>query len=723
MPNLGQVLPLAFWGTDMANPFDQFDAQQTANPFDQFDKNAAPSAPQKSMLENVGESAKAFARSAYEAIPFRKDVEAYRHQGSTTQANYLQAIKDYGREEAQRMFYAGELTPEFAAVKKQRDVESEKSTEQSPVSSVAGTVAGSLLMPLPFAKMATSKPVGEGALAALKAYGQRIAGAGAGGATIGAIGGLGEGTGTERLKAAATGATIGGVLGGLSVPVVEGAVGAGKALYGKLVDPLVQTARGGINPTLTAEEAAARSLGTGRRMTAEGPPEFDYLLSKGEPVMIGDVGGEPTKALARSAANISPEARETLTEATRDRFLTQSGRVAKEIETFFPDSVDYSKTIEGLHEAARKANKPAYERAYAQGSSGIFNDTLYDLSQAPVVQSAMRNAERRAKNQPSYGSTKEGEIIDPFTFKGGKLEAKEGMKATDANLAYWDIVKRNLDSRIETLTNKGQFSEARDIKGIRGQLIETLEDMVPSYKAARGTAAKFYNAEDAFEAGINLSRAKSSREISELFDGWKGFNEAEKELFARGYASNLLEKVRASKDNTSIINQSFMGTSPQDRAKNLMALGSERANALESRLRVEQMMDSLRPAVGGGSTTARQIAEYGLASGAGAGIGSLQDATSPGAMAGILLKAGKGRIDSKVAEEVAKVLTSRDPKLLQKLTEMASKDPKVVQSLRVLQNETPLFPSKAAILSGAAGKVAADQSDSQPKELTIRRGP
>jgi hypothetical protein len=379
------------------------------------------------------------------------------------------------------------------------------------------------------------------------------------------------------------------------------------------------------------------------------------------------------------------------------------------VESLFPVSVDYTKNIDALHDLARKANKPVYDRAYAQGSKGIFNESLYDLAQAPVVQSAMRNAERRAKNQPSYGSTKEGEIIDPFNFKNGQLSAKEGMKATDANLAYWDIVKRNLDSRIESLTNKGQFSEARDIKGIRSQLIETLEDLVPSYKAARSTAAKFYNAEDAFEAGINLSRAKSSRDISELFDAWKGFNEAEKELFARGYASNLLEKVRASKDNTSVINQSFMGTSPQDRAKNLMALGRERAGALEARLRIEQMMDAMRPAVSGGSTTARQIAEYGLASGAGAGIGSFGDATSPGAIAGVLMKAGKGRVDSKVAEEVAKILTSRDPELLRKLTKMAEKDQNVVKSLRVLQNETKLFPNKAATLSGAAGAMAADR--------------
>ena len=623
------------------------------------------------------------------------------------------------------------FSDEYAREKQRYAGEEEAQKEAYPTPYMVGQ-GGSLALqllalkrlPLPGASWGTKAlPEGATALQKLGQLGERAAGAGVGGATIGGITGLGEGTGMERLKGAATGATVGGALGSLSVPAVEGAVGAAKTLYGKAINPLVQTARGGINPTLVAEEAAAKSLQQGRRMTAEGPPEFDYLLAKGEPVMIGDVGGEPTKALARSAANISPEARETLTEATRDRFLTQAARTTRDIENFFPGSVDYVETIDALHRAAKKANSPAYKRAYEQGSSGIFNDELYNLMQAPAVRDAMKGVTKRAKNQEVYGEPR-GKVTDPFAFdKDGQLVAKEGMKATDANLAYWDIVKQNLDDEVSALYRNARSGEAGDLATLRNSLRDTLDDLVPTYKNARGTAKKFFGAENAFEAGINFNQATGSRQVSELFDAWKGFSAPEKELFARGYTSNLLQKVNKSKDNTSIVNQSFMGGSPADRAKNLMALGKERANALESRLRIEQMMDSMRPAVSGGSTTARQIAEYGLASGAGAGVGSFQDAASPGAIAGILLKAGKGRIDSKVAEEVAKILTSRDPKLLQKLTEMATKDPKVVDSLRILQNETPLFKNKAAILSGGAGAVAADQGTSTPRELTIRRGP
>ena len=49
----------------------------------------------------------------------------------------------------------------------------------------------------------------------------------------------------------------------------------------------------------------------------------------GIPRVAADEGGELTMALARSSANQSPEAREALTEAARDRFAGQSQRGAQ----------------------------------------------------------------------------------------------------------------------------------------------------------------------------------------------------------------------------------------------------------------------------------------------------------------------------------------------------------------------------------------------------------
>ena len=100
-------------------------------------------------------------------------------------------------------------------------------------------------------------------------------------------------------------------------------------------------------------------------------------------------------------------------------------------------------------------------------------------------------------------------------------------------------------------------------------------------------------------------------------------------------------------------------------------------------MRIESIMDRVRPAVQGGSTTARQLAEYGLAGAAGAAYsGSFY---SPEALAGLALRAGKGQADARVAKEVAKLLTSKDPDVLAKLTAMAVKEPKTIPVLRALE--------------------------------------
>jgi hypothetical protein len=714
MPNLGQVLPLAFWGTDMANPFDQFDAQQTANPFDQFDKNAAPSAPQKSMLENVGESAKAFARSAYEAIPFRKDVEAYRHQGSTTQANYLQAIKDYGREEAQRMFYAGELTPEFAAVKKQRDVESEKSAEESPVSSIAGTVAGSLVTPMPFAKLATAKPVSEGALAALKAYGQRIAGGGAGGGAMGVVSGLGEGTTVEeRLKHAGQGLMFGTGF-GAGVPAIGGAIAAAaKPIYTGIIRPnIVDPIRGALMPETVALEKTAAATKQGRQISDK---EFQAMQAAGEPVMVGDVS-TGTQSLAKSSANVSPSARAALEEDVGARFREQGPRLQNTIESFFPDSTDYTTVIDKLKQAARAENKPAYDRAYAQGSENVMSAKIWDLAQtSPTMQKAIREAEKLGADvAAAEGRTPP---VNPFTFdKQGFPVFKPNATAKDANLHFWDSVKQSLDDEVDSLYRSGAKKKGSAVADIRDQLRDELDVIVPSYETARGTAAKHFKATDAFEAGIKFSKETDPKKISEAYKVVSGMSGPEKELFSRGYASNLLGKIENVKDTDSILAKNFADASPAVRRKNLVAFGPQGAAQIEMRLQTERLLDGLRKEVFTGSSTARQLAQQGAAyttaSGLGAFIGGSDASigTAGGALAGVALKYGKGKVDERVATSVANLLVSKDPKVLEKLTAMAAKEPKVLEVVRTLNAHIPKI----------AGVIGAKQ---ELPPLTIRRGP
>jgi hypothetical protein len=639
--------------------------------------------PQKGMAQKAGEAVLAFGRSAYEAIPFRKDVSAARQMASETAANYRKAVAEFGEEEAKRRYYAGELSPDFADVKKRREAESAAMAEQSPVASLAGTVAGAVATPTPFGKYGALEKGVTG-------LGKRMLGGGAGAATVGGLSGLGEGTTVEeRLKAAGQGAAFGAGVGAAAPAVVSGLGAGARFIADRTVSPL----RGLYAPVKVAEEKTARALAASPEGITQ--PEFQTLVRAGEPVMIADVGGEPVRAMARSAANLSAEARETLNRSIAERFGTQAARIEDDVSRFFPSRPDYADDLEALSRAARIENKPAYARADAQGASNVFSPKLYELTQSPSVRAAMIRTEKMAGDINAAEGRRP--IVNPFTFdKDGTLIAKPGAKATDANLAFWDAVKRRMDDQVRVLYRAGKDDQAGTIADIRNQLRAELDEIVPAYAAARGTAAKWFGAEDAYEAGMNFARFNDPKKISEAVREYRSFTPAERELFARGYTFDLLGKINKARDSQSVINQAFMGTSPAARAKNLMALGSDRAAALEARVRIEGIMDSLRPAVQGGSTTARQIAEYGLA-GAAAGTAFGGAPYSPEALAGIALRAGKGQADARVAKEVAKILTSRDPDVLAKLTAMAAKEPKTLPVLRALEKGI----GKTAAVTGA----------------------
>lgn len=647
--------------------------------------------PEKGIAQKAGEAALTFARSAYEAIPFRKDVSAIRQRGDETRAAFRKAVAEFGEEEAKRRLYAGELSPDFADVKKRREAESAAMAEESPIAATTGTILGAVATPTPFGKYGALEKGAAG-------LGKRIVGGAAGAGTVGALAGLGEGTTLEeRAKSAAMSGGLGVGLGAAAPAVISG-IGAGARLASdKLVAPL----RGLYAPAKVAEEKMARALAASDEgITA---PEFQTLLRANEPVMIADVGGEPTRALARSAANISSEARETLNREIAERFGQQAARIEDDVSRFFPSRPDYADDIVALNRAARKENKPAYDRAYAQGSENVFSPKLWDLAQSPSVKKAILDADKLAGDIAAAEGRKP--ITNPFMFdKAGNLIAKPDAKATDVNLQFWDVVKQNLDDRVSELRRAGNKNQANVLGDIRNQLRAELDEIVPTYAAARGTAAKWFNAEDAYEAGINFSKFTDSKKISEAFQQYKKMTEAEKELFARGYTFDILDKIGKVKDNQSVVNQAFLGTSPAARAKNMMALGPERSAALEARMRLENIMDRLRPAVQGGSTTARQIMEYGLA-GAAAGTAFGGVPYSPEALAGIALRAGKGQADARVAKEVAKLLTSKDPDVLAKLTAMAAKEPKTIPVLRALEKGI-----------GKSGAVLAAQSNEAPKE-------
>lgn len=591
-----------------------------------------------------------------------------------------------------------------AAVSREREL-NKAAEEQHPVASIAGNVGGAVLLPIGAGAQAASLP------------GRMAVGAGTG-AILGGAAGAGEGQGlADSASRAAVGAAAGGALGGAAPAVVEGVIRGGRAA----AVPIANAVRGVRNVEDEAARRVVTALERDRAVDPQAagrltPGEFAASVQSGGPASIMDIGGETTRALARSAANTSPEGRAALNRSINDRFEGQTDRVVGWLRNsfHFPDAAAQSQALE---QTGRTVNRANYARAYREGDREIFSPELDRLMGSPAVVEAMRRASTSGKDRAitqGLGAMRQG-----VTVENGVVRFTRGRNGapTYPNLAFWDATKRELDDAANAAGRAGRNGEA----GVLGDLARTLraelDRAVPSYQQARAGAAHFFDADNALQAGQNfvgknMTAGEARRALAQM-------SPTERQLFQDGFVSRFIETLNQVGDRRSILNK--IAESPAAREKLNVALGPQRATELEAGLRVEGIMDLARNAVQGNSTTARQLAELGLAGGAyGFSGGGINPFTDPGAVvnAAIVYGAARGRnkINENLSRRVADMLVSNDPRILLRGIQTVARNQNLFNSLRSADRGLARIGGEeapgASIVSGA---IPARGEENQPK--------
>jgi hypothetical protein len=539
---------------------------------------------------------------------------------------------------------------------------------QHPLPFIGGQIGGALL----------SAPVGGGE--SLLARLAKMVGTGAaGGAAYSGGASVSQGNSpTQVLKDAAQGGAGGAAMGGIGGAALEGA--------GTVGSKLMALFRGGTN---ASDEAASRVVTAANVDLRNAGPALDpearqAAQAAGLPLANADEGGERTLALARSAANTSPEARAALSEFAGNRFEGQSGRVAGAIRrmTGNPDNYLDNEAIRG---AARKANAPAYQRAYAAGDRQIWNPEIERLSSSPDVMDAARAAQRDWKAwqvADGFGSMNPGMKIAP----GGVLKFTNAKGVpTYPNIQYFDYVARHLADAAQQARDAGKRQVALRIGTAERALKATLDKEVPEYQAARQGAAGFFGSEDALEAGDKF--VSGSFDKSEARASLAKMSRPDRELFARGFAAKLSTEIERTGYNRDVLNSVFLNNDDaKQRIK--MALGSDRARQLEALLRAESVVDRLRKSLGN-STTARQLKEMGMAGGPAATTLAMAETmggptTLAIRIAGALIHKASEKVDEGVAKRVGELLVSQNPRDLVRGIEIITRTPVLFNALRRL---------------------------------------
>jgi len=544
----------------------------------------------------------------------------------------------------------------------------QKFEEEHPVAAGLANVAGTTAATLPLAATAAgARVLGLGGRTLASQMGQGAAS----GAGINAVDAALRGN--DPLAAAAIGGSIGGVVPGVARAISIPASAA------------INTVRGIVN---TPEEAARRvgtAIGIDRAAGAAGLTDAQFAAeqARGTPVNLMDLGGETTRALARSAANTSPEGRQILNKAIDDRFATQSQRLSDDLNSTYNYPNAHAQQ-QALDVESRIVNRANYNRAMKEGEGGLWSPELERLAGSDAVAGAMQKAASATKDEAIIGGY--GAMNPRITFTpDGRMQFTKGPSGvpTYPDLRFWDLTRRHLTDAATQAQMRGQATEAARLGIFAGHLNTELDKLVPSYAQARAGAAHFFGAENALDAGrkFALEGRTDNRAARDALDAMP---DVQKKLFQDGFADALIQKIRSVPDRRNVVNSIANSDTAKEQLR--VALGTQRANEFMGRLHVENVMDAARGAVQGNSTTIRQLTEMGLAGGASGLLSGDPQSVLNGALVYGALRHGAtaalAGVNQKVATEVARLLTSGNPGQVRIGMNMLGRNPQLLESLR-----------------------------------------
>jgi hypothetical protein len=557
--------------------------------------------------------------------------------------------------------------------------------DQHPYVSTAGDLAGGVGLAL--ATGGTSLGASTAAAAARQTTGRAIATGAATGAAYGGAYGFGsaEGGVGDRIPGALQGAALGGIVGG----VVPAAIGSVKAVSNAITSPEVR-----------AQAQLGRALERDNLTPEQFRAQYDELAAQQPGSAIpADAGGENVRGLVERLATAPGQARTTITDTLTGRQSAQGDRIA-----------DNARSLSGVNRSAdaaiddtiaRRAQESAPLYAAAHAEEVPWTPQLQALMKRPAMQAAYRDAERRAANQ---GRAFDGQFMD--IAADGSVTPRAVPRTGDL-----DVIKQNLDGQIEGLLGSGAKSEARDIIGIRNELLGIMDASAPTYAKARAVFAGHSQYRDAIDHGSNIFKMNISPE--RWASDFARLNPSEQEAARIGAVSTIISRI--GNDSAGMPDITKYLRSPNGRAKVAAILPDDAARAAwENALNHEIGVSKLTGRALGNSATARRQAELDEANGV---IGDLVAAGFSGASpaAGLmhtLMRAIPRKIGAKINERsnrlLANALTSKDG-----LDALNGVLPRAV-----IGREAPAI---AGVAAGQYGSAAAERRNVPAQRIAARQ--
>jgi len=323
-------------------------------------------------------------------------------------------------------------------------------------------------------------------------------------------------------------------------------------------------------------------------------------------------------------------------------------------------SGNYYEDAERLADDLSAKAKPLYNEAYEHG---IVDDPIInELLNSPRFKSAFREGKQIAKDRQTVARAR-GE--DPSEYQLVDVYDSDPITGTPIrtlpDVRTLDYIKKGIDSKIDTLFKAGKKTDALNLKDMRNELLNRLDDIVPAYKTARREYAGDKEVINAMEKGYKDFPHLDHEEVQSMVGN---MSNAEKEAFKTGVVRNIHSIIMDPSNNMNAAAKVIQSPETQ---KSLSVLFDSPAHFdlfKSAMLREAQLYDQANKIMGGSQTGRRTQARERFEQGPDVG-GAIADAARSG-FGESLMNLGLGAIESaqmsdKVAHKVSQLLMSKDP--------------------------------------------------------------
>jgi hypothetical protein len=476
--------------------------------------------------------------------------------------------------------------------------------------------------------------------------GQRTAQAGASGAGYGFISGLGASTeenAFDILQDAAKSTIVGGTLGAATQPAMA-VLGAG----GRQVMARVSPTAAGTYAQQKVAESLIRDVPEDLASSALTRAQT-RLTRLGPEARIADVGGKSTRNLLDVQATLPGTTTEAVERAIRERQSTRAGRLMTAAdESLGTQGAQYLSKLEDFTNQRFIESRPYY--AAVDKATVKVDDAVADvLNRSQAVQ---RDAELLLR-------TKTGQTVDLSQLQPGQT----------VPMNVLDSLKQSLYDAATDLRQSGKAAQANAYDDVRLKLIGELEKQSPKIggQSAYTMALKTWAGPSQMMNAAEIGRSVMRGDILDVQQATKALSPSEIDAFRIGALQALRQSTGTEAGQTSLLKM-WKEPATQERLK--AAFGNDyrtfaAAVAKEARLKGLE-------STGRGSQTAARLA--GTADLDIAPLGATAAAVSTGSPVGIIAAAtnlaNQTRTPEAVRNEIGRILLSRDPRELEKLSEI-----------------------------------------------------